>query len=378
MAIRVLLLLLIIPLFAFSQEEIKEVKKVSILINKKQKSLKNLLLEIKRLQKKYKKVQDELKSLKLQMQLLKRVSQLRKRDIEIYQYNLKKINKSLATYNLYLKTLNNTLEKLEKVIHKLFVEVIFDKYSFKKEKQFCDEYVMRDLMNKQKELLELKKNVEKSINSLEKEKNKIELWLKASVNIKEKKDITRKKIAKKTKTLEEIRKELKQKLKKRVADKEKLEAMIIELSNKKEYLKKIIEDKTQGFIRKGYVMWPVKGDVIESFSYDPENPYEPQNNPGINIAAPVGSNVKSVANGIVIYAGWFNGFGNLVIVDHGNKIYTLYAHLQKIYVKEGEVVKKGKIIGTVGDTGSLKGPMLHFEVRLNSVPQDPLKWLMPR
>jgi murein DD-endopeptidase MepM/ murein hydrolase activator NlpD len=77
----------------------------------------------------------------------------------------------------------------------------------------------------------------------------------------------------------------------------------------------------------------------------------------------------------VIYTGWFKGYGNLIIMDHGNEYYTLYAHIADIEAKEGEDVRQGQRIGTVGDTGSLAGPRLYFEVRYQGKPQDPEQWL---
>ena len=72
-----------------------------------------------------------------------------------------------------------------------------------------------------------------------------------------------------------------------------------------------------------------------------------------------------------MYTGWFKGYGNLIILDHGNDYYTLYAHVAEIHVKEGDDVRQGQRIGSVGDTGSLDGPRLYFEVRYQGRPQDP-------
>jgi murein DD-endopeptidase MepM/ murein hydrolase activator NlpD len=73
----------------------------------------------------------------------------------------------------------------------------------------------------------------------------------------------------------------------------------------------------------------------------------------------------------VLYTGWFRGYGNLIIVDHGSEYYTLYAHVADIKVAEGDDVKQGQVIGTVGDTGSLQGPRLYFEVRYQASPRTP-------
>ncbi len=96
---------------------------------------------------------------------------------------------------------------------------------------------------------------------------------------------------------------------------------------------------------------------------------------GIDIEAPGGAPVRSVAPGRVVHAGWFKGYGNLVIVDHGEGFHSLVAHLATMQTAMGEEVDEGAVIGTVGDSGSLKGPYLYFEIREKGRPVDPRPWL---
>jgi len=98
---------------------------------------------------------------------------------------------------------------------------------------------------------------------------------------------------------------------------------------------------------------------------------------GLDIAATRGEAVRAVAPGRVVHAGWFKGYGNLVIVDHGDGYHTLVAHLASMTTAAGEDVEAGTLLGTVGDTGSLKGPYLYFEVREKGKPLDPAAWLAP-
>lgn len=127
---------------------------------------------------------------------------------------------------------------------------------------------------------------------------------------------------------------------------------------------------------RGALPWPTQGRLVA--------PYGTQVHPrfgtrtfrsGIDIEAGEGTEITAVYAGRVVYTGWFKGYGNLIILDHGNEYYTLYAHLAEIGVKEGEEVRQGQRIGTVGDTGSLTGPRLYFEVRYQGKPQDPEQWL---
>lgn len=98
---------------------------------------------------------------------------------------------------------------------------------------------------------------------------------------------------------------------------------------------------------------------------------------GMDFAAPAGTNILAAESGIVITAGWVNGYGNTVILDHGNGLWTLYAHARKggIQVKNGQIVSRGDKISEVGTTGNSTGNHLHFEVRLNEKAVDPRDYL---
>jgi septal ring factor EnvC (AmiA/AmiB activator) len=96
---------------------------------------------------------------------------------------------------------------------------------------------------------------------------------------------------------------------------------------------------------------------------------------GLDIGAPAGAAVRAVAPGRVVHAGWFKGYGNLVIVDHGEGFHTLVAHLGSMQTAMGEEVDAGAVLGNVGDSGSLKGTYLYFEIRERGRPVDPRPWL---
>ena len=98
---------------------------------------------------------------------------------------------------------------------------------------------------------------------------------------------------------------------------------------------------------------------------------------GIDIRAPLGTLVHSVSTGTVVFSGWLKGYGNLIIVDHGGNYHSLYAHLANSQVEVGNEVEEGEEIGQVGDTGSLKGAYLYFEIRKQGQAVDPQQWLAP-
>jgi murein DD-endopeptidase MepM/ murein hydrolase activator NlpD len=93
---------------------------------------------------------------------------------------------------------------------------------------------------------------------------------------------------------------------------------------------------------------------------------------GVDFGAPIGSPVVSAAAGEIFTAGWCGGYGRCIIILHGNGISTLYGHLSSILVSEGEYVKRGQVIGLVGSTGFSTGPHLHWEVRHNGRPVNPM------
>jgi murein DD-endopeptidase MepM/ murein hydrolase activator NlpD len=94
---------------------------------------------------------------------------------------------------------------------------------------------------------------------------------------------------------------------------------------------------------------------------------------GVDYGAPVGTPVRTVADGVVIFSGWQNGYGKVIEIDHGNGKTTLYAHLSRHDVRKGQRVQQGQRVGAVGMTGMTTGPHLHFEFRVNGTHQDPLR-----
>ena len=121
-------------------------------------------------------------------------------------------------------------------------------------------------------------------------------------------------------------------------------------------------------------LWPVQGQVISGYGAKGDG----LRNDGINIAAPAGLGVKASENGVVAYVGDnLQAFGNLILLRHQDGYMTAYAHLQAALVREGDVVRRGQVIGRVGNTGSVSRPQLHFEIRRAAKPVDPVKRLEP-
>ena len=131
--------------------------------------------------------------------------------------------------------------------------------------------------------------------------------------------------------------------------------------------------------RKGILPWPVSGKIVSHFGKMKESRFNTYLfNNGIEIGSSQNVNIKTIYSGDIIFADWFKGYGKLIIVDHGNGYYSLYGHLDEIDAGVGEKVNAGDIIGKVGDTDSINGYTLYFEIRQKGKPEDPIAWLMPQ
>jgi len=172
------------------------------------------------------------------------------------------------------------------------------------------------------------------------------------------------------------------------------EVRIAALNERREHLEEITEEQEKALIdamklkselvkeraklveHSGKFLWPLEKDypITSNYGYRIHPIYKTKKlHAGVDIGAPKGVKVLAAGSGIVITAKEWGGYGNAVMIDHGNGKWTLYAHLSKIRVKEGDTVKAGQHIGDVGKTGTATGYHLHYEVRVNSEPVDPMK-----
>lgn len=135
-------------------------------------------------------------------------------------------------------------------------------------------------------------------------------------------------------------------------------------------------------LRKAFLRTPVEFSRISSkFSVGRMHPIlgRMRAHRGVDYAAPIGTPIMASGNGVVTFRGWQSGYGNTVIIDHGNKKTTLYAHLSRFApdLRKGQRVRQGQIIGQVGRTGLATGPHLHYEFRINGTHRDPLTVVLP-
>ncbi|RKX70886.1 peptidase M23, partial [candidate division TA06 bacterium] len=155
----------------------------------------------------------------------------------------------------------------------------------------------------------------------------------------------------------------------------KLQRIIQELETQRKK-QKVKEKSYFGKLQKK-LPWPIMGKVVSKYGRKKHPKYHTSTkNNGIDIKAPYNTPVAAVSYGEVAYADKFLGYGNVILIDHYGGYYTLYAHLSTMDVQVKDKVYQGEVIGRVGDTGSLKGSILHFEIRVNGKTVNPLNWLV--
>jgi murein DD-endopeptidase MepM/ murein hydrolase activator NlpD len=159
-------------------------------------------------------------------------------------------------------------------------------------------------------------------------------------------------------------------------NKKALKQIATQLEIQEAEITRILESYKYGSAPSGKFAWPVAGRLISGFGnrYHPILGYN-RFHAGLDLAAGYGTLVKAADGGQVVQAGYFGGYGYSVMLYHGGGFATWYAHLSSINVAMGQMVQRGQVIGLVGSTGLATGPHLHFEVRINGAPQNPLAYL---
>jgi septal ring factor EnvC (AmiA/AmiB activator) len=170
-------------------------------------------------------------------------------------------------------------------------------------------------------------------------------------------------------------------------EKSSYEKMLKELKEASNKLMEIIRrsEEAEAYAAKGFhnlkgkLDWPVNGKVVIPYGAQKDPQFNtPVFRNGIHIRADDNTSAKVVHSGKVVFADWFKGYGQLVIISHGEGYHTLYANLAEIFYKVGDIIKGQQAIGRVGESGTLNVPGLYFEVRYKGKPLDPMQWLKKR
>ena len=308
---------------------------------------------------------------------------LKKRELEIYKWNFKNNQKKIFSLEPRLKKAEQKIKSHKKILglrlRSIYKEgpmfplrVAFSSNNVtdlmqrlkymdliaQQDSQMLQEYLTKlekikqdksSLYKVRAKLVSLKKNTVSKKREIEKTKKEKSVYLK---KIKRKKNLSVK-----------VRKEL-------LAASNNLNSLIDKL------LMKLVSGEGLDISdKKGRLKLPLKGRILNKFGRKRVKEYESYivyN--GINVRAPRGTPVQAVFDGKVLYTGELEGYGNLVIVGHGKEYHSLYGHLDSIKVAANKVVKTGEVIALSGDSGSLEGETLYFELRKNGKPIEPVRW----
>ncbi len=160
--------------------------------------------------------------------------------------------------------------------------------------------------------------------------------------------------------------------------------MLKELTDASNSVRKMLEEKnantyklTRFALLKGKLPWPITNGVVAKKYGQYEDPEfkTPVFRRGVYIKAQEGAPAKAIYTGKVVYADWFKGYGKVIIINHGGGYHSVYANLNEIYFKAGDIVKRQQPIGEVGQSGTISAPALYFEIRFKGKPLNPNQWL---
>ena len=369
-----------------SEDLSQKIKEESQRLKKIEQQIKSIKDEINNLQKEESGYLEALHKIEKLLQDTEKELQVIEKDLEFAQKEIKIAEDEVIIEKEKLKEKTKLLEGRLRQIHKHsltdYLGVLFNSESFSdflnrfryvKNILSFDAEMISDIRQQMKKIEEHKINLEnrKEILSLlkkevEKEKENIEFSIKSRKSIIDKIDSQKEVYLKSLKELEQSSQEIKN--------------IIERIYEQQEEDSKEVSQKEVPAItlkpKKGILALPIQGKLISGYGRQKNTEFNTDTfNSGIDISAPLGQVVHSAGAGEVIYTGTIKGYGQIIIIDHGGRTTTLYAHLSKILVDIGDRVKKEQTIGQVGDSGGVSSPRLHFEVRVEGKPTDPMNWL---
>lgn len=389
----ILILILIFILFAVffgygesSGNYSQKIKEENRRLKKIDQQIKSVKDEINNLQKKESGYLETLHKIEKLLRDTEKELQAIEKDLELAQKEIELGEDELILEKQILKERTKLLENRLREIYKRrltgYLEILFNSESFSdfltrfrymKNILSLDAEVINDIRRQMKKIEDNKVNLEnrEEILSLlkrevKKEKENIEFSIKAKKSIVNKINSQKEVYLKSLKELEQSSQEIKN---------------IIEriYKQQEEDSKRVTQKEVPAITlkpKKGILALPVQGKLISGYGRHKNTDFNTYTfNSGIDISAPLGQVVHAAGSGEVIYTGSIKGYGQIIIIDHGGRITTLYAHLSKILIDIGDKVKKGQIVGQVGDSGGVSSTRLHFEVRVEGKPTDPMNWL---
>ncbi len=369
-----------LPVHVYSQEEFSVYKE----------RLEKLQKERERLQKNIKNLDSKKTSILSQLDQIGFEKKLIQNDIAGYTLQMEKANRELTAVQQKIPPLKAKLEKEKKSVSQILVTLykfgdmsyldflfratdVADLMSESKHLSLLAQYQESIVLSFMQTLTELKDTEER----IEAKKQEVSELLTHSRN--KKKDLDNQERKNRT-FIQKINKDKKTHL-------ETLDELKVRAEQLQKLIDRLIKEKSSLpftviplYEKKGSLPWPIQGNIVTTFGIvrHPTFRTATQNN-GIEIATQENSEILAIHPGKVVYADYFQGFyGNLIIIDHGLAYYSMYGHCTSFMVRKGEIVVAGQPIAVIGDTGSLKGTALYFQINFKTDPLNPLQWLKGR
>lgn len=372
--------LVFLPSFPHSQEDVSVYKERLAKIQQQKKNLQRTIDELDRQETS---ILSQLDRIGLEKKLIQE---------ELAEYNLqmRRANSELSSIQKQIPPLKEKLEREKDDVAKTLITLYkFGNISYL-DFLFSAEDIS-DLMSENKHLTFLARHQEdiilsfvQTLSELNEAEEKIEL---------KKKEVSRYMVQARQKNKELDKQETKNKNFIRQIDQDRathlqtLEELKIRAEQLESLIDKLLKEKSSLpftiiplFEEKGSLPWPVSGRIVTTFGLERHPRFNTvTENQGIEIATEKNTLVKAVHPGKVVYADFFQGFyGNLIILDHGLSYYSMYGHCSELIAQKGDIVEAGQTIAIAGDTGSLKGTALYFQINQKTDPEDPLQWLRRR
>ncbi len=344
-------------------------------LNKKKEELKKLKENIKQQEQIIKQKEKQKKQKVSILKKHKKNKYKLEKKLNTLKYLERRIRKKLMSTQNTLQSVKKDIRTLKVLINKELVSLMWEDIDFQLQKNddlhsnIISELisqtatVLDEYNKKENELLSLKRKTSYSYANVKKKK-------KLTITKKKKYELSIKKLKR---DISKLSKEEQKAIKR----KEQLEKNAKELNDLIAKLQMDLTKIDYDYKFKSRLIWPLTGKIIRKFGLETNPKYKriTVKSNGIDIQAKIGTKVHAVADGVVAFSNVYAGQGKLIIIDHKNGFYSLYAHNSRLLVSKGETVKAGQVIALSGDTGQVDQPSLHFELRKRGTPVDPMKFL---
>lgn len=389
---KIILILIILFLFISSNltlESVKSVGKVEeldIQLKEKEKEKERINSALKEINSLIESMKTKQNTVFAELNKLENEVSIAAKELDNFETEEEALKKSYNDVSMEIERLSNSIKEREEHLNKILF-TLYKNYTLNYSSYIFSSQSFNEIMDKSMYLQFLISADKNYVSSLKNDKEKhssllkeqVDKQVRLSVLIDEKKNKMEELSYLEKKTEDEI-----SKLSLILEKSEKERETLIESQNRTEReIKELIAKKAEELRKKkfkqtpmGPLIWPINGPVSSKFGMRLHPIFGVYRmHTGIDIDASYGTPISTVQNGYVVFAGWLGGYGNTVIIQHDEKYSTLYGHMRSYDVSEDQFVKQGFTIGKVGSTGWSTGPHLHFEVRINGEPVNPLDFL---